>query len=112
MKEYFSYYFINITLFYQDMPEVKRNENVLKVKTSANYPKAEIPPSTQPARPSSRHKRHVDTSFLTKSNAALSQDRKTRKRKTLEKVGASVVSIYYIYCIMYKIVTWTMNYIS
>lgn len=44
--------------------------------------------SNQPSRPSSRHKRHVEIP----PNKACSIDRKTRKRRTLEKIGASVVS--------------------
>ncbi|KAK9746485.1 LIM domain [Popillia japonica] len=74
-----------------DMPEIKRHENLFKIHT--NVDKADIFAATTtapPPRPSSRHKRHVDTSFLNKSSSGLSQDRKARKRKTLEKVGASV----------------------
>lgn len=44
--------------------------------------------SNQPSRPSSRHKRHVEIP----PSKPCSIDRKTRKRRTLERVGASVVS--------------------
>ncbi|KRT86414.1 Actin binding protein [Oryctes borbonicus] len=73
-----------------DMPEVKRNENVFKIRTNVDRTDIFAAPAAPPARPSSRHKRHVDTSFLNKPSAGLSQDRKARKRRTLEKVGASV----------------------
>lgn len=44
--------------------------------------------SNQPSRPCSRHKRHIEMP----PNKPSSVDRKTRKRRTLEKVGATVVS--------------------
>lgn len=94
------------------MPEIKRNENILKVRTNVDKASIFATTTAPPSRPSSRHKRHVDTSFLNKPSVVLSQDRKGRKRKTFEKVGASVVSFYYVYCVLYKLVCWTMNFIS
>ncbi|KAJ8927921.1 hypothetical protein NQ314_019551 [Rhamnusium bicolor] len=86
-----------------ELPESnKRSEVSFKtIKTSNIQP---FITSQQPSRPSSRHKRHADAMIPSKPPSI---DRKTRKRRTLEKVGASVVSIYdiFIYSVLFLILT-------
>ncbi|KAJ8959443.1 hypothetical protein NQ318_022136 [Aromia moschata] len=68
-----------------ELPESnKRSEFSFKsIKTATVQPSV----APQPSRPSSRHKRHADAMVPSKPPSI---DRKTRKRRTLEKVGASV----------------------
>ncbi|XP_018580267.1 F-actin-monooxygenase Mical isoform X2 [Anoplophora glabripennis] len=68
-----------------ELPESnKRSELSFKTIKTSNFQPV-VP--TQPSRPSSRHKRHADAMI---TNKAPSLERKTRKRRTLEKIGASV----------------------
>lgn len=70
--------------------------------------KAASAPPAQPPRPSSRHKRHADTMAPNKLPTSL--ERKPRKRRTLERVGASVVSIYFLYSVA-QFITDSVHYI-
>lgn len=81
----------------KELPEPKHTETTFgKQMYSMVYPKKPVPtPLQAQARPSSRHKRHADNMASTKPLSFT--ERKPRKRRTIEKVGASVVSIYYIY---------------
>ncbi|KAJ8919794.1 hypothetical protein NQ315_006323 [Exocentrus adspersus] len=69
-----------------ELPESnKRSELSFKtIKTSNFQPVVQ----SQPSRPSSRHKRHADAMV---PNKPPSIDRRMRKRRTLEKIGASVM---------------------
>lgn len=64
------------------------------------FPKKPVAaPAVQPvARPSSRHKRHADT--MAPNRLPGSMERKPRKRRAVEKIGASVVSVYFIYSLL------------
>jgi hypothetical protein len=76
-----------------ELPEPKKSDTSFKsVKHHHQQLQHQVPQVVQPSvpRPSSRHKRHAEPPVL---NKASSIDRKTRKRRTLEKIGASVVSI-------------------
>lgn len=68
------------------MPEPKKNDSSFKSLKPVQQPVAYQHPVP---RPSSRHKRHAEPVSLTRQSV----DRKARKRKTLEKLGAGVVSI-------------------
>ncbi|XP_049819876.1 F-actin-monooxygenase Mical isoform X3 [Aethina tumida] len=61
-----------------ELPETKRSDATFKMGKLADYQQAS-------QRQSARHKRHAEP-FSTKANV----DRKTRKRRTLERVGTSV----------------------
>lgn len=84
----------------KELPEDKRTETAFGKQMYAHMffrkPAASAPPA-QPPRPSSRHKRHADTMASNKPPSSL--ERKPRKRRTLERVGASVVSVYFIYTV-------------
>lgn len=69
--------------------------------------KATAIPLVQPPRPSSRHKRHADTMAPNKLPSSL--ERKPRKRRTLERVGASVVSVYFV-CYIVKVVVGVVHW--
>ncbi|RZB40090.1 LIM domain containing protein, partial [Asbolus verrucosus] len=73
-----------------ELPETKRSDTSFKSVKHHNQQLQQQPPAAQvvPPRPSSRHKRHADALVLSKQNTA---ERKTRKRRTLEKIGASVI---------------------
>jgi hypothetical protein len=73
-----------------ELPEPKKSDTSFKsVKHHHQQLQHQVPQVVQPSvpRPSSRHKRHAEPPVL---NKASSIDRKTRKRRTLEKIGASV----------------------
>lgn len=77
---------------------MKRNETIFSKQpiSSIGYPKTNVP-LVPINRPHSRQKRHAD--FFS-SKIPITPERKTRKRRTIEKTGASVVrisSINFIY---------------
>lgn len=83
--------------YLKELPEEKRTESTFGKPLYAHMFKKppSSAPAAQPPRPSSRHKRHADNMALNKIPSSL--ERKPRKRRTLERVGASVVSVYFIY---------------
>lgn len=84
----------------KELPEDKRAETTYGKPMYAHMfprkPAASVPPVQVP-RPSSRHKRHADNMAPNKLPSSL--ERKPRKRRTLERVGASVVSVYFVYIV-------------
>ncbi|XP_063910591.1 F-actin-monooxygenase Mical isoform X3 [Zophobas morio] len=71
-----------------ELPETKKSEISFKSVKVTPLQQQPQPPSYQPSvpRPSSRHKRHAEPISVNRQ----SLERKTRKRRTLEKIGASV----------------------
>lgn len=74
-------------MLFQELPEsTKMSELSFKTIRTSNIQ----PAPNQASRPSSRHKRHIEMP----PSKPCSIERKTRKRRTLEKVGASGVSSF------------------
>lgn len=96
-------------IFPQELSEFKRNDNHYNAHFTSHHGKhheRNIQHTNSVAstgRPSGRHRRHVDSSISSRMPNANTSERKPKKRRTLERIGASVVSFSADYSLLVMI---------